>query len=153
MNVYRISSRLKVFIFLFSIIQILTFASLLLIPFIALPPNSRAFQLYNLCSSSIYLNGLIVLLIFTVIIFTMLLLINVFKRKVVFTGDSIISEDIFSTKKLKFREIKGYKIRRSVLYVITNSDTKKRLAINLFSLDRTDNLLRNLEMRFTNLDF
>lgn len=139
--------------FLFSILLITILASLLLIPFVTLPPTSRALQWYSLCCSSIYLTGLVTLLILAVIIFTVLLLINVFKRKVVFTVDSIISEDIFRTKKLKFLEIKGYIIRRSVLYVITNSDNKKRLAINLFSLDRTDNLIHNLEMRFTNLDF
>ncbi|WP_276379404.1 hypothetical protein [Flavobacterium sp. H4147] len=153
MNVYRLSSRLKVFIFLFSVLQILVLSSLLLIPFIDLPSNSRAYQLYDFCCSSAYLHVILLMLIVAAIIVAFLLVINVFKRKVIFTSDSIISKSIFSTQKLIFSDIKGYKIRHSILYIITNSNEKRRLVINLFTFDRTDNLLRNLEMRFTNLDF
>lgn len=82
-----------------------------------------------------------------------ILLINVFKRKVIFTGDSIISKDIFNTHQLAFSDIKGFIIERSVVYIITNSKNKRRITINLMNLDRSDNLVRNLEMRFSNLEY
>jgi len=82
-----------------------------------------------------------------------LLLVSVFKRRIIFTNDSIISKDIFSTRQLTFSEVKGFLIKRSVLYVVTNSNNKKHITINLLNLDRSDNLVRNLEMRFANLEY
>jgi len=151
MNEYKVSDRLKVFVFFFTLLQIFTFSSLLLIPFFTLPEDSQALQLYNFCCRSLFLNIIIIVFILAGIITAVLLLINTFKRKVIFRNDFIISKNVFSTQKLRFSEIKGYMIKRSMLYIITNS--KERISINLFSLDRTDNLIRNLEMRFTNLDF
>lgn len=151
MNVYRISGRLKVFIVLFSLVHILIFISFLLTPFITLPADSLILRFYCSCCTSTYLYYLVPLLIFLSIIFGLLLLVSVFKRRIIFTSDSIISKGIFTTRRLTFSEIKGFIIKRSVLYVVTNSN--KRIVINLMSLDRSDNLVRNLEMRFTNLDF
>ncbi|MFH6934176.1 hypothetical protein [Flavobacterium sp. YO12] len=153
MNVYRVSGRLKAFIFFFSIVLILIFGSLLLVPFVTLPPDSRILELYSFCCSSIYLNALVVLLAIVIIALALILLINVFVRRVIFTNDSIISRNIFSTRKLAYGEIKGYKINNSMLYIVTNSNEKKQIAINLVSLERTNNLIRSLEVRFTNLDF
>lgn len=153
MNVYRVSGRLKAFIFFFSIVLILIFGSLLLVPFITLPPDSRIFELYSFCCASVYLNILVVLLAIVIIVLALVLLINVFVRRVIFTNDSIISRNIFSTQKLAYCEIKGYRINNSMLYLITNSSEKKQIAINLFSLERANNLIRSLEVRFTNLDF
>ncbi|OIV42381.1 hypothetical protein BKM63_05735 [Flavobacterium johnsoniae] len=150
MNIYRVSDRLKVFIFLFALLQILTVGSLLLIPFISLPAHSLAWKLYTLCCSSIYLYYLAPLLIFALMLMGTLLILHVFKRKVIFTNDSIISKDIFKSSRLKFSEIKGFVIKRSILYVITNSN--KRIVVNLMSFEKADNLVRNLEMRFSNLD-
>lgn len=93
------------------------------------------------------------LLAIVIIALALILLINVFVRRVIFTNDSIISRNIFSTRKLAYGEIKGYKINNSMLYIVTNSNEKKQIAINLVSLERTNNLIRSLEVRFTNLDF
>ena len=153
MNVYRVSGRLKAFIFFFSVVLILMFGSLLLVPFIDLPSNSRLLELYNFCCSSIYLNILVVLSALVIIISALILLINVFIRRVIFTNDSIISRNIFGAQKLAYNEIKGYRITNSMLYIITNSSKKKQIVINLFNLERANNLIRSLEMRFTNLDF
>jgi hypothetical protein len=86
------------------------------------------------------------------IISGVLLIVNIFERRVIFTRDSIISKNMFSYKRLKFNEIKGFIIKRSVVYIVSNSN-KKYISINLSSLNRADNLVRNLEMRFKNLDF
>lgn len=153
MNVYTVTNRLRAFVFFFSISLILISGSLLLVPFITLPTDSKVLKLYSFCCSSIYLNALIVLLILTVVIFCAALLIDTFKRRVIFTSDAIISKNIFSTRKLKFNDIKGYKTNHFMLYIITDSNEKRRIAVNLFSLDRVNNLMRNLEIRFTNLDF
>lgn len=153
MNVYRVSGRLRAFIFFFSIVLILMFGSLFIVPFVTLPPNSRISEMYSFCCSSIYLNILVMLLAFVVIVSVLILLINVFIRRIIFTNDSIVSRNIFSTRRLAYDEIKGYKINHSMLYIVTNSSKKKHIAINLFSLERANNLIRSLEMRFTNLDF
>ncbi|TDX13408.1 hypothetical protein EDB96_0102 [Flavobacterium sp. S87F.05.LMB.W.Kidney.N] len=153
MNVYRISGRLRVFVVLFSVFQILIFISFLLIPFITLPSHSPILRFYNSCCTSAYLYYLIPLLILCSIMVGILLLVSVFKRRIIFTNDSIISKDIFSTRQLTFSEVKGFLIKRSVLYVVTNSNNKKHITINLLNLDRSDNLVRNLEMRFANLEY
>lgn len=87
------------------------------------------------------------------ILFGVLLIINAFSKKVIFTSDAIISKDIFETRKLIFSEIRGFEISHFMLYVETNSNTKKRIAINVLSLSRVDNLIQNLESKFVNLDF
>jgi len=153
MNVYRISGRLRVFIVLFSILHILIFVSFLLTPFITLPEDSPILRFYCTCCTSTYLYYLIPLLFLCSITIGILLLVSVFKRRIIFTNDSIISKDIFTTRRLRFSEVKGFIIKRSVLYVVTNSQNKKRIVINLRSLDRSDNLVRNLEMRFANLKY
>lgn len=152
MNVYTISERLKSFILFFSLLPIITFCGLLLIPFISLPSNSGALQFYIFCRSSSYLCYLMPVLIVLSIISGVLLIVNIFERRVIFTRDSIISKNMFSYKRLKFNEIKGFIIKRSIVYIVSNSN-KKYISINLSSLNRADNLVRNLEMRFKNLDF
>jgi hypothetical protein len=151
MNIYRLSDRLRVFAILFSFLLIGAFGSLLFVPFITLPANSRVLQFYTFCYSLPYLYYLILFLILVGITIGAILLINVFRRKVIFAGDSIISKDIFNTHSLAFSEIRGFIIKRSIVYIITNSKNKRRITINLMSLDRSDNLVRNLEMRFSNL--
>ncbi|SHL93063.1 hypothetical protein [Flavobacterium pectinovorum] len=153
MNVYTMSHRLKVFIVVFSILLILTFGSLLMVPFITLPPDSLAFQIYVESLSTGYLFYLTPVLSFIMIIFAVLLIINAFNKKVVFTNDAIISKDIFETRKLIFSEIKGFGISNFMLYIETNSNAKKRIAINVLSLNKVDNLMQNLESKFVNLDF
>ncbi|WKL46640.1 hypothetical protein Q1W71_16930 [Flavobacterium pectinovorum] len=153
MNVYTMSYRLKVFIVVFSILLILTFGSLLMVPFITLPPDSLALQIYGESLSTGYLFYLTPVLSFIMIIFAVLLIINAFNKKVVFTNDAIISKDIFETRKLIFSEIKGFEKSHFMLYIETNSETKKRIAINVLSLSKADNLMQNLESKFVNLDF
>lgn len=152
MNVYRVSERLKVFVFFFLFLQIVVFSGLLLIPFISLPEDSGALQLYNVCKSSSYLYYLMPLLIFSVILFETLLIINVFKTKLVFKSNRIVSVNIFRTRRLSFGEIKGFTINRSSICIVSKKKDEKCIRINLLSIERPDNLLRNLEMRFSNLD-
>lgn len=153
MNVYTMSHRLKVFIVVFSILLILIFVSLLMVPFLSLPSHSLAFQVYGKSLSTGYLFYLTPVLSFIMIIFAVLLIINAFRKKVIFTSDAIISKDIFETRKLIFSEIKGFGISNFMLYIETNSNAKKRIAINVLSLNKVDNLMQNLESKFVNLDF
>ncbi|WP_131494897.1 hypothetical protein [Flavobacterium sp. MEB061] len=153
MNVYTMSHRLKVFIVVFSILLILIFVSLLMVPFLSLPSDSLAFQVYGKSLSTGYLFYLTPVLSFIMIIFAVLLIINAFRKKVIFTNDAIISKDIFETRKLIFSEIKGFGISNFMLYIETNSNAKKRIAINVLSLNKVDNLMQNLESKFVNLDF
>lgn len=152
MNVYRVSERLKVFVFLFLFLQIVVFSSLFLIPFISLPEDSGALQLYNSCKSSSYLYYLMPLLIFSVILFETLLIINVFKTKLVFKNNRIVSVNIFRTRRLGFGEIKGFTIKGSNICIVSKKQGEKCIRVNLLSIERPDNLLRNLEMRFSNLN-
>lgn len=152
MNVYRVSERLKVFIFFFLFLQILVFSGLLLIPFISLSKDSGALQLYNSCRTSIYLYYLMPLLIFSVILFETLLIINVFKTKVVLKNNKVISVNIFRTRRLNFVEIQGFTINRSSVCIVAKNQENKCIRVNLLSIERPDNLLRNLEMRFSNLE-
>jgi len=124
-----------------------------MVPFITLPPDSLAFQIYVESLSTGYLFYLTPVLSFIMIIFAVLLIINAFSKKVIFTSDAIISKDIFETRKLIFSEIKGFGISNFMLYIETNSNAKKRIAINLLSLSKVDNLMQNLENKFVNLDF
>jgi hypothetical protein len=124
-----------------------------MVPFITLSPDSLALQIYGKSLSTGYLFYLTPVLSFIMILFGVLLIINAFSKKVIFTSDAIISKDIFETRKLIFSEIKGFEISHFMLYVETNSNTKKRIAINVLSLSRVDNLIQNLESKFVNLDF
>lgn len=152
MNVYRVSERLKVFIFLFLFLQIAVFSSLLLIPFISLPEDSGALQLYNSCKSSSYLFYVMPLLIFSVILLETFLIINVFKTKLVLKNNRIVSVNIFRTRRLSFGEIKGFTINGSNICIVSKKEGKKCIRVNLLSIERPNNLLRNLEMRFSNLN-
>jgi hypothetical protein len=153
MKVYSMPERLKVFILLFSILLILTFGSLLIIPFIPVSAHSFAFRLHNSWPPHGFLSWSIILFLISMITICLIFLCDVFKRKVVLTNDSIISKNVFSTQKLNFNEIKGFGVEYFTIYIETNTNSKKRLSINLMSLNRTDNLLQDLEMRFTNLDY
>lgn len=124
-----------------------------MVPFITLSPDSLALQIYGKSLSTGYLFYLTPVLSFIMILFGVLLIINAFSKKVIFTSDAIISKDIFETRKLIFSEIRGFEISHFMLYVETNSNTKKRIAINVLSLSRVDNLIQNLESKFVNLDF
>lgn len=153
MNVYTMSYRVKVFTVVFSVLLILTFGSLLMVPFITLSPDSLALQIYGKSLSTDYLFYLTPVLSFIMILFGVVLIINAFSKKVIFTSDAIISKDIFETRKLIFSEIKGFGISNFMLYIETNSNAKKRIAINVLSLSKVDNLMQNLENKFVNLDF
>ena len=153
MNVYSVSERLKVFILLFSVLQIAFFTGLLLIPFITLPTKSLAAKIYYSCSSSIFLSYLMPLVFFTAIVIFVVLIVSTFKKKVVITDSAIISKDFFNTRKLSFNEVKGFKVSHFGVDIVPNTNRKKQISIHLFSLNRTDNLMQNLEFRFTNLDF
>lgn len=153
MKVYSMPERLKVFTLLFSILLIITFGSLLIIPFLPVTKHSFAFRLHNSWPPKGFSFYLIMVFLISIITFCVLLLCSVFKRKVVFTNDSIISSNIFSTRKIKFSEIKGFGVEYFTLYIETNCQSKKRLKINLISLNKTDNLLQDLETRFINLDY
>ncbi|MBF4517069.1 hypothetical protein IRZ71_11965 [Flavobacterium sp. ANB] len=153
MKVYTMPERLKVFILLFSILLIITFGSLLIIPFIPVSVHSFAFRLHKSWPPEGFLFYVVLLFLILMIAICVLLLCAVFKRKVVFTNDAIINSNLFSTKKLNFNEIKGFGVEYSTLYIETNSTSKKRLKIDLISLNKTDNLLQDLEMRFINLDY
>lgn len=124
-----------------------------MVPFLSLPPDSLALQIYAKSLSTGYLFYLTPVLSFIMIIFAVLLIINAFSKKVVFTNDAIISKDIFETRKLIFSEIKGFEISHFMLYIETNSNTKKRITINVLSLSKVDNLMQNLENKFVNLKF
>ena len=152
MKVYSMPERLKIFISLFSVLLIVTFGSLLIIPFMSVRSHSFAFRLYNSLPATGFSFYLVLLFLILVITICVVLLFAVFNRKVVFTNDSIINTNIFTTRKVNFNEIKGFAVEYFTLYIETNSTTKKRLKIDLMSLSKTDKLLRNLEMRFNNLD-
>lgn len=152
MNVYRVSERLKVFLFFFLFLQIVVFGGLFLIPFISLPQGSGALQLYNSCKSSSYLYYLMPVLIFSVIFFEALLIINVFRTKVVFKNNRIVFVNLFRTRRLSFVEIKGFTINGSRVCILAKMQGKKSIRVNLLSMERPNNLLRNLEMRFSNLN-
>ena len=152
MKVYSMPERLKIFISLFSVLLIVTFGSLLIIPFMSFRSHSFAFRLYNSLPATGFSFYLVLLFLILVITICVVLLFAVFNRKVVFTNDSIINTNIFTTRKVNFNEIKGFAVEYFTLYIETNSTTKKRLKIDLMSLSKTDKLLRNLEMRFNNLD-
>lgn len=152
MKVYTISYRLKVFVLISSILLILTFGSLLIVPFITLPPDSLALRIYDESLSTRYLFYLTPLLSLAAIIFGVILIISAFDKKVVFTDEAIISKGIFVTKILKFNEIKGFGINHFILYIEPNTNVKSRIAINLLSLNKADHLIQNLEGSFINLD-
>lgn len=152
MKVYKISYRLKVFILVFSVLLILTFGSLLMVPFIPLPSDSLAHRIYDDSLSTDYLFYLAPAVSFAAIIFWVILIINTFNKKVIFTQEAIISKGIFVTKKLNFDEIKGFGINHFILYIESNTNSKPRITINLLSLNKVDHLIKNLEERFINLD-
>jgi hypothetical protein len=153
MKVYSMPERLKVFILLFSILLILTFGSLLIIPFMPVAAHSFAFRVHSLWPPKGISFYLILLFLLSMITICIVSLCAVFRRKVVFTNDAIINSNVFSTKKLNFNEIRGFAVEYFTLYIETNSQSKKRLKINLISLNNTDNLLQDLETRFVNLDY
>lgn len=151
-NVYGVTFRLKAFIAFITTSLTTALVGLFVIPFISIPANSFASKLYNTCCSSNYLFYLTPLLIMAVIVFGIIMIIAVFSKKIIFTDGAVISKNVFATHKLAYSEIKGFRITGFVLHLEANSD-KKRISINLFSLNRADKLIHNLENRFQNLDF
>jgi hypothetical protein len=123
-----------------------------MVPFIPLPSDSLAHRIYDDSLSTDYLFYLAPAVSFAAIIFWVILIINTFNKKVIFTQEAIISKGIFVTKKLNFDEIKGFGINHFILYIESNTNSKPRITINLLSLNKVDHLIKNLEERFVNLD-
>jgi len=88
-----------------------------------------------------------------IIISGTILIIAVFSKKIILKKNAIVSKNAFSIRELAFDEIKGFAVNHFVLYIETNSKDKKRIKVNLLSLNRGDKLLQYLEKRFVNLDF
>lgn len=152
-NVFGVSDRLKAFITFFTISLIIALIGLFVIPFISLPDDSFASKMYDRCSSANYLFYLIPLIVLALIISGTILIIAVFSKKIIIKKNAIISKSVFSTHKLAFDEIKGFAVNHFVLSIETNSKDKKRITVNLLSLNRADKLIQYLEKRFVNLDF
>ncbi|MEN2414625.1 hypothetical protein [Flavobacterium mesophilum] len=133
--------------------MIIALIGLFVIPFISLPKDSFASKMYNSCCSTNYLFYLMPLIILAFIISGAILIIAVFSKKIILKKNTIVSKNAFSTREIAFDEIKGFAVNHFVLYIEANSKDKKRITINLLSLNRGDKLLQYLEKRFVNLDF
>ena len=88
-----------------------------------------------------------------IILGSVCILINIFKRKVIVYDDRIVSIGLFSTKELFIESIKGVRVESKVIYVepINLADRQLRIG-NYYDLKNSNEFVKWLQDNFTDLN-
>lgn len=86
------------------------------------------------------------------LVFPILIIINIFKRKVTIGNDRILCIKLFSQKELATTDIKGYRAGQKVISLESNSPDNKITISNYIDLSDSENLLSWIKENFTDLD-
>lgn len=107
--------------------------------------------LLSIYNSSI---GPFVLLISALLLIgSLLITLNIYRRKVIIYNDSIVCTRLFTTRELSITDAKGCRIGNKVIYIEPVTETDDRITIsNYDDLRDSDELVKWIKNNFTDLD-
>lgn len=137
MKEYKIGKSWAIFIYIFAPLLIAFFIWLLIMPFVF--DDTSIEMLYFLAPISLGMIGLMVVG-----------LLDTIKGKVIISSDTLSIRSTFINRDLKFQEIKGYKVEDNYIYVLPNTERKKRIKISTY-IGSSNELLMWLNSKFPDL--
>lgn len=105
MKVYKTHIGFKIFGFLFSMPAIIVCSGILLVPFIPVPSNTAMKEMQNSWPPLDFLLYLIPICLTGIIIFSFIILISSFMKKITINDKVIILSNGFISKKIDFKKI------------------------------------------------
>lgn len=137
MKEYKIGKGWAIFIYIFAPLLIALFVWLLIMPFVL--DDTSIEMLYFFAPLSLGMIGLMVVG-----------LLDTIKGKVIISSDTLSIRSTFINRDLKFQEIKGFQIDQNYIFVLPNTDTKKRIKISTY-IGNSDELIMWLSSKFRDL--
>ena len=134
---YKIGKGWAIFIYIFTPLLIALFGWLLIMPFV-LEDNSIE-MLYFFAPISLGMIGLMVVG-----------LLDTIKGKVIVSSDTLSIRSTFINRDLKFQEIKGFQVEQNYIFVLPNTETKKRIKISTY-IGNSSELIMWLSSNFPDL--
>ncbi|GEM_PF-2705038 len=150
MKVYKTRIALKIFGLLFSLPLIIICSGILLIPYIPVPENTIMAEMQNSWPPPGYLFYLIPICLIVINILALILLIGVFRKKVIITEREIIYSNVFTARKLGFYEIESFSIELVHICLKTKKDNVKNININYVGLKGITDLVKTLRTKLRN---
>ena len=137
---YKIGKGWAVFIYISSPLLIALFGFLLIMPFVpGMKDNLSPGFYWFLAPMSLGMIGLIVIG-----------LLDTIKGKVIVSSNAISIRSAFINRDLKFQEIKGFKVEQNYIFVLPNTETKKRIRISTY-IGNSYELITWLNSKFPDL--
>jgi len=111
------------------------------------------FSIFLFSIKSPNVNPAVYLLPLAVMAGSVLIIINIIKKKVTVYDDRIICANLFSTRELAFNDIKGCRVGQKTIYIEPVSDTSSKIVINNYDdLVDSQELTKYLKEHFKDID-
>ena len=137
MKEYKIGKGWAIFIYIFAPLLIALFVWLLIMPFIL--DDTSIEMSYFLAPLSLGMIGLMVVG-----------LLDTIKGKVIISSDTLSIRSTFINRDLKFQEIKGFQVEQNYIFVLPNTERKKRIKISTY-IGNSNELIMWLNSKFPDL--
>lgn len=119
MKEYKIGKGWAIFIYIFAPLFIALFVWLLIMPFLL--DDASIEMLYFFAPISLAMIGIAVVG-----------LLDTIKGKVIVSSDTLSIRSTFINRDLKFQEIKGFRVEQNYIFVLPNTEKKKRIKISSY---------------------
>ena len=137
MKEYKIGKGWAIFIYIFAPLLIALFVWLLIMPFVL--DDTPIEMLYFFAPLSLGMIGLMVVG-----------LLDTIKGKVIVSSDTLSIRSTFINRDLKFQEIKGFQVEQNYIFVLPNTEKKKRIKISTY-IGNSSELIMWLSSNFPDL--
>jgi len=137
MKEYKIGKGWAIFIYIFAPLLIALFVWLLIMPFVL--DDTSIEMSYFLAPLSLGMIGLMVVG-----------LLDTIKGKVIISSDTLSIRSTFINRDLKFQEIKGFQVEQNYIFVLPNTERKKRIKISTY-IGNSNELIMWLNSKFPDL--
>lgn len=134
---YKIGKGWAIFIYVFAPLLIALFVWLLIMPFVL--DDTSIEMLYFFAPLSLGMIGLMVVGI-----------LDTIKGKVIISSDTLSIRSTFINRDLKFQEIKGFQVEQNYIFVLPNTEGKKRIKISTY-IGNSNELIMWLSSKFPDL--
>ena len=137
MKEYKIGKGWAIFIYIFAPLLIALFVWLLIMPFVLEDTPIELFYVFGPISL-----GMIVLMVVG--------LLDTINGKVIISSDTLNIRSTFINRDLKFNEIKGFEVEKNHIFILPNTERKKRIKISIH-ISNSNELITWLGSRFPDL--
>ncbi|MEO9480103.1 MAG: hypothetical protein ABJO28_14480 [Maribacter dokdonensis] len=137
MKEYKIGKGWAIFIYIFVPLLIALFVWLLIMPFVS--DDTPIEMLYFFAPLSLGMIGLM-----------LIGLLDTIKGKVIISSDTLSIRSTFINRDLKFQEIKGFQVEQNYIFVLPNTERKKRIKISTY-IGNSNELIMWLNSNFPDL--